>query len=115
MTDRKPLARYGAMESALRERLAPAELHHKLGHGPYFIFHQLKRRDDERLAMDLREAKKALQLAHDVAPDDSHVVATDPHTEGNNSAEQNDRYESQNIGNGITGRHRKSPPNGPKH
>ncbi len=33
MTDRKPLARYGAMESALRERLAPAELHHKLGHG----------------------------------------------------------------------------------
>jgi len=34
MTDRKPLARYGAMESALRERLAPAELHHQLGHGP---------------------------------------------------------------------------------
>src|SRR5208283_2430414 len=31
---RKPLARYGAMGSALRERLAPAELHHKLGHGP---------------------------------------------------------------------------------
>ena len=25
---RKPLARYGAMESALRERLAPSELHH---------------------------------------------------------------------------------------
>ena len=25
---RKPLARYGAMESALRERLAPAQLHH---------------------------------------------------------------------------------------
>ena len=29
---RKPLARYGAMESALRERLAPAELHHHSGH-----------------------------------------------------------------------------------
>ncbi|HTR14409.1 MAG TPA: hypothetical protein VMI72_14440, partial [Roseiarcus sp.] len=31
---RKPLARYGAMESALRERLAPSELHHQLGHDP---------------------------------------------------------------------------------
>jgi hypothetical protein len=29
---RKPLARYGAMESALRERLAPEVLHHQLGH-----------------------------------------------------------------------------------
>ena len=29
---RKPLARYGAMESALRERLAPTELHHQTGH-----------------------------------------------------------------------------------
>src|SRR5580658_5613103 len=29
---RKPLARYGAMGSALRERLAPSELHHQLGH-----------------------------------------------------------------------------------
>ena len=31
---RKPLARYGAMGSALRERLAPAELHHQAGHHP---------------------------------------------------------------------------------
>ena len=30
----KPLARYGAMKSALRERLAPAELHHQWGHDP---------------------------------------------------------------------------------
>jgi hypothetical protein len=29
---RKPLARYGAMKSALRKRLAPAELHHQMGH-----------------------------------------------------------------------------------
>jgi hypothetical protein len=29
---RKPLARYGAMESALRERLAHEMLHHQLGH-----------------------------------------------------------------------------------
>ena len=29
---RKPLARYGAMESALRERLAPAQLHHHSGY-----------------------------------------------------------------------------------
>jgi hypothetical protein len=29
---RKPLARYGAMGSALRERLAPDELHHQSGH-----------------------------------------------------------------------------------
>ena len=29
---RKPLARYGAMESALGERLAPAVLHYKMGH-----------------------------------------------------------------------------------
>ncbi len=29
---RKPLARYGAMGSALRERLAPEVLHHQLGH-----------------------------------------------------------------------------------
>src|SRR5271166_5374148 len=29
---RNPLARYGAMGSALRERLAPAELHHQAGH-----------------------------------------------------------------------------------
>jgi len=29
---RKPLARYGATKSALRERLAPAELHHSRGH-----------------------------------------------------------------------------------
>jgi hypothetical protein len=31
---RKPLARYGAIKSALRERLAPAELHHQWGHDP---------------------------------------------------------------------------------
>jgi hypothetical protein len=31
---RKPLARYGAMESALRERLAHEMLHHQLGHDP---------------------------------------------------------------------------------
>jgi hypothetical protein len=29
---RKPLARYGAMKSALREQLAPAQLHHQPGH-----------------------------------------------------------------------------------
>src|SRR5580658_10082575 len=29
---RKPLARYGAMGSALRERLAPSLLHHQPGH-----------------------------------------------------------------------------------
>jgi hypothetical protein len=29
---RKPLARYGAMKGALRERLAPEVLHHQLGH-----------------------------------------------------------------------------------
>jgi len=33
---RKPLARYGPMESALREPLAPAELHHQLGHDHKF-------------------------------------------------------------------------------
>src|SRR5271166_2197612 len=31
---RNPLARYGAMGSALRERLAPAELHQQAGHHP---------------------------------------------------------------------------------
>ena len=31
---RKPLARYGAMGSARRERLAPALLHHHRGHDP---------------------------------------------------------------------------------
>jgi hypothetical protein len=30
----KPLACYSAIESALRERLAPAELHHQGGHDP---------------------------------------------------------------------------------
>jgi hypothetical protein len=34
MTARKPLARYGAMGSALRKRLAPAKLHHQPGHDP---------------------------------------------------------------------------------
>jgi redox-sensitive bicupin YhaK (pirin superfamily) len=29
---RKPFARYGAMMSALRKRLAPAQLHHRVGH-----------------------------------------------------------------------------------
>jgi hypothetical protein len=29
---RKPLARYGAMMSALRKRLAPLQLHHSAGH-----------------------------------------------------------------------------------
>jgi len=33
---RKPLARYGAIESALRERLAPAALHHSWGHDPAY-------------------------------------------------------------------------------
>jgi len=28
---RKPFARYGAMMSALRKRLAPAQLHHAMG------------------------------------------------------------------------------------
>ncbi len=32
MTAANPLARYGAMGSALRERVAPAELHHHSGH-----------------------------------------------------------------------------------
>ena len=31
---RKPLARYSAMKSALRERLAPTRLHHQVGHDP---------------------------------------------------------------------------------
>jgi adenine-specific DNA methylase len=31
---RKPFARYGAMMSALRKRLAPAQLHHRVGHDP---------------------------------------------------------------------------------
>ena len=31
---RKPLARYSAMKSALRERLAPPQLHHAMGHDP---------------------------------------------------------------------------------
>ena len=29
---RKPLTRYSAVKSALRERLAPTELHHQVGH-----------------------------------------------------------------------------------
>ena len=34
---RKPLARYGAVKSALRERLAPPQLHHSRGHDPAVV------------------------------------------------------------------------------
>jgi hypothetical protein len=37
MAAASPLARYGAMESPLRERLAPTKLRHLSGHDPLYM------------------------------------------------------------------------------
>ncbi|MGD0763647.1 MAG: hypothetical protein ABR929_10780, partial [Roseiarcus sp.] len=58
---RKPLARYGATKSALRERLAPAELHHSRGHDqntkylPVYVA-EFQFRYNNRLNADIFEA-----------------------------------------------------------
>jgi hypothetical protein len=46
---RKPLARYSAMESALRERLARVRLHHQPGHDPVTPGHHIPRGRCERV------------------------------------------------------------------
>ncbi len=60
---RKPLARYGAMGSALGERLAPELLHRQLGHDPRSAAWRVRRRWDRFRRGHLRGGDRVLVSA----------------------------------------------------